>query len=30
VPVAFAELPGSIARLQGHLNRPASGAPTRH
>ena len=30
VPVAFAELPGSIARLQGHLNRPATGAPTRH
>ena len=30
VPVAFAELPGSIARLQGHLNRPASGVPTRH
>jgi EAL domain-containing protein (putative c-di-GMP-specific phosphodiesterase class I) len=29
-PVAFAELPGSIARLQGHLGRPVSGAEIRH
>lgn len=29
-PVAFAELPGSIARLQASLNQPASPAATRH
>ncbi len=29
-PVAFAELSGSIARLQGHLGRPVSGAEIRH
>ncbi len=29
-PVAFAELPGSIARLQASLNQPQSAAATRH
>ncbi len=29
-PVAFAELPGCIARLQDNLDRPATGAETRH
>lgn len=29
-PVAFAELPGSIARLQRHLDRPLTAADIRH